>query len=222
MAADSELEPLPTGQKASRRQRAEARRAEILKAAMATFATRGYRNGSLGEIAEQVGITHAGVLHYFGSKESLLIEVLKYRDEADLEHLEGHRRPEGFAFLEHLVNTVTANIERPGIVQAYAVLSAESVTEGHPGQEWFRFRFEVLRGIIARALAESCPPESAPSAAELDTAASSLIALMDGLQVQWLLDRNVVDMPRALSLVTDALLARWGSERRTAPSSLPG
>ena len=180
MAADSELEPLPTGQKASRRQRAEARRAEILKAAMATFATRGYRNGSLGEIAEQVGITHAGVLHYFGSKESLLIEVLKYRDEADLEHLEGHRRPEGFAFLEHLVNTVTANIERPGIVQAYAVLSAESVTEGHPGQEWFRFRFEVLRGIIARALVESCPPESAPSAAELDTAASSLIALMDG------------------------------------------
>lgn len=54
-----------------------ATRERILTAAMSVFANRGYNNGSLLEIADQVGMTHAGVLHYFGSKDNLLTAVLE-------------------------------------------------------------------------------------------------------------------------------------------------
>lgn len=199
--------------------RAVRRRTEILRAALAIFAARGYRNGSLAEIAEQVGITHQGVLHHFGSKEQLFVEVLKYRDLADVENFENHQAPEGPAFLQHLVRTVEQNTARAGIVQAYAVLSAESVTEGHPAQDWFRDRFTGLRAQIADALRASCPPAALPSEEELDAAASAIIALMDGLQVQWLLDADSVDMPRTVEMVIDMFLARWGSTVRSGEAT---
>jgi len=77
------------------RQETGAKREGILRAAMATFGSRGYKNGSLSEIAQQVGMTHAGVLHHFGSKDLLLLEVLTYRDRTDVEHLEGKHIPVG-------------------------------------------------------------------------------------------------------------------------------
>ncbi len=52
-----------------------ARRQDILRAAMQVFGSKGYRQGSLSEVAELVGMTHAGVLHHFGTKVQLLSEV---------------------------------------------------------------------------------------------------------------------------------------------------
>src|SRR6478752_5567592 len=88
------------------------RREEILRAAMRVFGSKGYHQGSLAEVAEQVGITHAGVLH-------------------------------------HLVKTAAINAERPGIVQAYTVLTGEGVTDGHPASAWVTERFTGLRADIA-------------------------------------------------------------------------
>ena len=51
------------------------RRREILDAAVEIFGSKGYANGTLVEIADQVGMTHAGILHHFGSKDQLLLEV---------------------------------------------------------------------------------------------------------------------------------------------------
>src|SRR6187402_2459530 len=77
------------------RQATAERRAEILRAAANTFGSKGYMSGSLAEVAEQVGITHAGVLHHFGSKEKLLLEVLAYRDQADVANLAEKHIPDG-------------------------------------------------------------------------------------------------------------------------------
>ena len=188
---------------------ADQRRQEILLAAHEVFGARGFHKASLGEIAEKVGITHPGILHHFGSKDQLFVEVLALRERLDVAGFENNEPPGGPRMLRHLLHTAAVNTSRVGLVQSYVVLSAESVTEGHPAQESFRQRFAVLRGQIVRALEQTCasvrPPEG-----ELDAAASSIIAVMDGLQVQWLLDPDSVDMPEALALVIDALLRRWG------------
>lgn len=183
-----------------------ATRERILTAAMSVFANRGYNNGSLLEIADQVGMTHAGVLHYFGSKDNLLTAVLERRDESGIHAFEGHRLPTGRAMLEHLVNTARGNIERAGIVQAYAVLSVESVTENHPAQPFFRDRFRGLRAIVADALREVVPP--AVPEDELLGAASLIIAMMDGLQVQWLLEPDAIDMASGVAKGIDGVLAQ--------------
>ena len=185
------------------RQATAERRAEILRAAANTFGSKGYKNGSLAEVAEQVGITHAGVLHHFGSKEQLLVEVLEYRDKEDVRDLEGQHIPYGIELFRHLVRTARLNVDRPGIVQGYSVLTGESVTENHPARGWVTHRFEVLRGEIAaavRAVGDDVSQETA------DCAASAIIGVMDGLQVQWLLDDGV-DLPTSTQFAIEAILA---------------
>ncbi|MFS0704982.1 TetR/AcrR family transcriptional regulator [Cellulomonas sp. 179-A 9B4 NHS] len=180
------------------------RRAEILRAAARTFAAKGYRTGSLADVAEQVGMTHAGVLHHFGSKEQLLVAVLEHRDREDVRDLEGQHIPGGLELFRHLVRTARANTRRRGIVQGYSVLVGESVTAEHPARDWVTHRFTVLRGEIAdavQALDARVPRDAA------ERAASAVIGVMDGLQVQWLLDDDAVDLPDATAFAIEAVLA---------------
>ena len=147
---DDAVPPAAAPQRRARqpRQATTERRAEILRAAAHTFGSKGYKNGSLAEVAEQVGITHAGVLHHFGSKEQLLVEVLEFRDKEDVRDLEGQHIPDGIELFQHLVRTARMNVDRRGIVQGYTVLTGESVTEDHPARGWVTNRFTVLRGEI--------------------------------------------------------------------------
>ncbi len=206
-----------------------ARREEILRAAMRVFGSKGYHQGSLAEVAEQVGITHAGVLHHFGSKNQLLIEVLEFRDVVDVEHLEGKHIPGGLDLFRHLVTTARMNAERPGIVQAYTVLTGESVTDQHPARDWAARRFAGLRGDITSALdtviaerreAGLLTPEDDVELdpVALDRAASTIIAVMDGLQTQWLLDPEAVDLAGATAFAIEAILSSTlAASRRERP-----
>jgi len=180
------------------------RRAEILRAAAHTFGSKGYKTGSLADVAEQVGITHAGVLHHFGTKEQLLIEVLEYRDLEDVRDLEGQHIPNGMELFNHLVRTARMNVERRGIVQGYTVLTAESVTEDHPARNWVTQRFSVLRGEIADAIQEIA--EQPISDEHALRAANAIIGVMDGLQVQWLLDGDV-DLAESTTFAIEAILS---------------
>lgn len=197
---------------------AERRRA-ILRAAMEVFAVRGFRGASLVEIAEAVGMTHSGVIHHFGNKEQLLLAVLEFRDTSDVARLKDHQAPTGAALLEHLIVTAEQNTKRAGIVQGYAVLSAESVTEGHPAQEYFRDRFRGLRAMLVDALRIVTDDELPP--ARLDAAASGIIGAMDGLQVQWLLEPAAVDMPTSLRAIIDGTLQQLETQRALDRPSSP-
>jgi AcrR family transcriptional regulator len=201
------------------REETRRKREEILSAAMVVFGNKGYKNGSLAEIAEQVGMTHAGVLHHFGSKDKLLLEVLLYRDRTDVEHLEGHHIPGGLDLFEHLVLTARMNEGRPGIVQAFAVLSSESVTDNHPAKEFFIDRYNTLRGEVQAALVDVCDKDDPPTDDAIDAAACSIIAVMDGLQIQWLLSPDVVKLADASAFAINALLlsAISGHTQRILP-----
>jgi AcrR family transcriptional regulator len=179
------------------------RRQDILNAAMQVFAAKGSHRGTLADVAERAGMTHAGVLHYFGSKENLLRAVIDHRDQ--LGSSEAHSAT-GLDLFRHLIATATANAGRPGIVQTYVVLSAEAVTEGNPGTDYFRGRFAELRDLIEGELRELAPPDDPLSEADLSAAASNVIALMDGLQVQWLLQPEAVDLVTTTVFGIDAIL----------------
>ena len=54
------------------------RRAEICRTAAQIFRERGYDATSVSDIARALGITKAGLYHYFESKEALLFEITAY------------------------------------------------------------------------------------------------------------------------------------------------
>lgn len=188
--------------------RAETRekRVRILDAALRTFGAKGYTNASLADIAEQVDMTHAGVLHHFGSKHALLLEVLQHRDADDVVDLPDQHMPDGVELFRHLVRTAFVNARRAGIVQAYAVLSAESVTEGNPGRPYFTSRFRTLRDDTVRAFEAMCAEQGTAVPEDVELAAAAILAVMDGLQVQWLLDPDRIDLGRASARAIEAIV----------------
>jgi AcrR family transcriptional regulator len=184
-----------------------ARRRVILDAAVDIFGSKGFAGGTLQDIADQVGMTHAGILHHFGSKEQLLLEVLTHRDETDVANLEGQHIPGGIDLFRHLVRTAFVNAQRAGIVQAFSVLSAESVTDGHPGQAYFHERYRNLRAEVTAAFEVVCVEHGVTDRHAVADAAASILAVMDGLQVQWLLDPDAVDLGRASEFAIEAIVA---------------
>jgi len=183
------------------------RRREILDASVDIFGAKGYTGGTLQEIADQVGMTHAGILHHFGSKDQLLLEVLLHRDETDVAHLEGQHIPDGLPLFRHLVRTALLNAQRAGIVQAFAVLSAESVTDDHPARDFFQKRYDNLRGEVSHAFRVVCAERGIDNSANIADASAAILAVMDGLQVQWLLDPTAVDLGRASEFAIEAIVA---------------
>lgn len=184
-----------------------ARRREILDAAVEIFGSKGFVSGTLGDIAEQVGMTHAGILHHFGSKDQLLLEVLEHRDASDVAHLDGQHIPDGMPLFRHLVRTAFLNAQRAGIVQAYAVLSAESVTDDHPGREFFERRYRTLRAEVAHAFAVVCEEKGVKDPRRIGDASAAILAVMDGLQVQWLLEPDALDLGTASEFAIEAIVS---------------
>ncbi|TLS47412.1 TetR/AcrR family transcriptional regulator [Streptomyces montanus] len=169
--------------------RSAERRAEILRAALEVIAERGYRGASLAAVAERVGLTQQGLLHYFPTKEALLVAVLAERDKWDA-------MPDSQWRLDLLASLTEYNAMRPGIVQTFSALLGESVTEEHPAREFFTQRYEAVRATMAQVLRAEYG-ERLPSGLTPERAAPLLVAVMDGLQYQWLLAPEDVDMPGA-------------------------
>jgi AcrR family transcriptional regulator len=177
--------------------RGDARREQILYAAMVVFADHGYHRASLAGIAEQVGISQAGLLHHFPTKPRLLTAVLEARDRLDREWLadldpDGRTGPR---LLVSLLRLVDRNRRLGGLVQIYTALAGESVTDDHPARAWFTDRYgRVTASVEAglRAGAGSLRPD-----VDCALLAREVVAVMDGLQLQWLLRPDDVDMVAA-------------------------
>lgn len=103
------------------------RREDIITAAAAAYGELGYHGSSLREIAKRVGISHAGLLYYFPTKEALLAAVLERRDAEDSER-EQLTVPPGLEVLRHFVALAEHNVRHPGIVDLYSRLAAEAVS----------------------------------------------------------------------------------------------
>ncbi|WP_369246347.1 TetR/AcrR family transcriptional regulator [Streptomyces sp. R41] len=180
---------MPYGDAMSTRARSEERRAEIVRAALEVIAERGYRGASLAAVAERVGLTQQGLLHYFPTKDALLVAVLEERDQWDAV-------PDTQWRVDLLASLVEYNAMRPGIIQTFSALLGESVTEGHPAREYFTERYARVRASMAAVLRAEYG-ERLPNGLTPERTAPLLVAVMDGLQYQWLLDPESVDMPGA-------------------------
>lgn len=179
------------------RRRPGERRAEILAAATEAIATKGFRGTSLADIALTVGVSQPGLLHHFPSKEQLLLAVLEQRDQEDTALVDAIWAEPDKGFVESLLAVCAHNVERPEIVRLYAIMTAESIDPSHPAHEFFRGRYDrVRRRLTEHVRKDQVGGRLAPDL-DPDEVAVDVLALMDGMQVQWLLDPSL-DMCAAL------------------------
>jgi len=184
------------------------RRSQILSAALQVFTERGYRDGTMAAVAERVGLTEQDLLEMFPGKDGLLTEVMRLRDELVARAFTGFS-----GTLSDLEAVVSWNSTRAGLVQSFMVLAARSLTDGHPGREFFVNRYGLLRDVLASQVGKELG-DPGPSGLTAEQTAALLVALMDGLQLQWLLTPECVDMPGLVRAFTDLL--RGGPEPESA------
>lgn len=188
-----------------RRLRGADRREQIIDQALASFAENGYHNSSIAEIAERCGLSQTGLLHYFPNKAALLAAVLDYRDRLDYDRLGMNQRLRGKDALQQLVRVVEHNMHVPGLVQLFTVVTSEAVTSDHPARAWVVDRYRILETFLADALVGGITDGTFRPDIDAPAVARQITAMMDGLQLQWLLDPERVDMAALFRTYIDDL-----------------
>ncbi|WP_189032793.1 TetR/AcrR family transcriptional regulator [Nocardia rhizosphaerihabitans] len=188
-----------------RRRRGDDRREQIIDQALHSFAANGYHNSSIAEIATRCGLSQTGLLHYFPNKAALLAAVLDYRDRLDYDRLGMNRQLRGKDALQQLVRLVEHNMHVPGLVQLFTVVTSEAVTSDHPARAWVVNRYRILETYLAEALAGGITDGTFRPDIDAPAVARQISAMMDGLQLQWLLDPERVDMANLFRTYIDDL-----------------
>ncbi|KQQ03717.1 MULTISPECIES: TetR/AcrR family transcriptional regulator [unclassified Rathayibacter] len=180
------------------------RRRSIIAAAHAVFAARGYARGSLQDVADRVGLSQTSLLHYFPTKNELLLAVLEHRDLITGDGSSPPDPQEGL--VAGILRQTRYNETAPGVIELYAVLCGESTTDEHPGREFFARRFGRLRAEYTSELLALRDAGRLREGADPERVAASIIALWDGIQLQWLLDHDAVDMVACLADYLDLVI----------------
>ena len=170
-------------------------RQRIFDAALALFGARGFAAVSLRDIAAEVGITHVTVLHYFASKDDLLVELMVQRDQIEREATQaflagdhetdarpGEPRSPG---LRWFLRRLQRNADEYGAAPLFLKISAEATGVDHPAHQHFVRRYAYVVDMLAASFAEEYafyPDRRFPLSARL--AAQHLVAIADGAQIQ--------------------------------------
>ena len=181
------------------------RREQIIQTATDVFATEGFEGTALKRVAELVGVKEATLFHYFRGKQELLTAVLAERDRRSL--AAGDHEEVG---LRLLVPVAERNRQEPGLTTLYAVASATANDPGHDSHPYFQERYAMLVEELAEDIARRQEGGEVRRDVPAKKLARLVVATFDGLQLQWLYDKNV-DMADGLTQLVDVLLAPPGA-----------
>lgn len=180
-----------------------AKRQVILDAALEVFGEMGLHGASLREIASRVGVSHQSLMHYFPTKNELLMAVLRRRDE----RLRQHFTDEGGMSIGELIAVAEGNVKIPGLIELYNMASAEATNEDHPAHEYYAAFYENLIDSMATYLSRAEDLGFLREGWTAKTAAQAILGMMDGLQLQWLYNREEVNVADAMNLLVKALIS---------------
>lgn len=182
----------------------KAKRAEILDAALDVIEKEGYTAATVKELAEAVGLSQNGLLHYFGSKDALFAEILRRRDE--LAEIEIDTQRPGFAqgIVEDLLNAVDVETSSPGLTQLALRVTGEATEPEHLAHDFVRDRYESVRTVVREAIIELQGEGRLAAEVDAEAVAALVFAAWDGLRIQWMYDKSI-DVRGRMSYLLTAL-----------------
>ena len=171
----------------------EARRVQMLRAAAELVCERGFSETRISDVAKRAGVSSALVIYYFGTRDRLLVDALRYSEES------------GYEAAERMLAEIPSLHERLSLLIKWTcVPEAENEIPGAWGL-WFdlwaqAFRHdEVKAGRVELDARWRRMIADAVESAELDTEVDAKMfalefsALLDGLSIQVALEDPEVD-----------------------------
>jgi AcrR family transcriptional regulator len=192
--------------KLTQAERSKERKERIVQEANRLFGQSGFRGTKLADIAEAAGLTEPGLLHHYPSKEHLLISILEERDRVNRQRFgEMLKKADGKNSTEVLQALVEYSQNTPEVVRLFTMLVSESIDPAHPGHEFFVRRYRFCRQEHLEILKSAQQRGQIRADIRVEDLSVLVMALMDGLQIQWLLDPEQVDMASAFKLFIQIL-----------------
>ena len=192
-------------------------RSEILAAAAATFARRGFNAASVDEIAEAAGVSKGAVYYTFPSKDDLFLALLDQRlgerladmrstpDSGSLERQAAQASQFFFARLD-------SDPEWAPLLLEFLAHSARESAAREVMSEKF---FAASRTAVAEVLTQRTQAAGVELTVPVDRVAAGLTALANGLLIEgpFLPDDAPEDvMATIVGLILDGLIARAGAQ----------
>ncbi|MFE3543161.1 TetR/AcrR family transcriptional regulator [Nocardia sp. NPDC059177] len=164
----------------------EDRRQRIVTVAQRLLTRNGWRNTSLAMIAREAGVSPAGLLHHFTSKNQLLHAVLDARDADDLQQAD--LRGDLIAEIEKVAERIQRS---PELVGTFAVLLVENLQPEAPLHDRMLDRWNLAVGIVTALIRHN--QEIGRYRADFDPGirAVEIVAFINGMEISWLLDHSI-------------------------------
>jgi AcrR family transcriptional regulator len=186
---------------------APTRRSAILDAATELFATSGYRGTTIAAVAKRVGMTDAGVLHHFRTKETLLLGVLQeYGRSVEAQIEDAGAR--GVDLLRLVRNWGIGMERRPEISALLLTLAAEHLSDDTPVRRALQAAYRHGHDRYVAAFATAAARGDLRSDLDPVHEASALIAHLDGIRLQWFLSDGSFSMADSVRRYVDDMLDR--------------
>jgi len=164
----------------------EDRRQRILQVAQRLLTRNGWRTTTLGQIAREAGVSSAGLLHHFESKEHLLHAVLDARDAYD-----ESRWDPSLDIITQLEITAERFRQAPEMVGMFAVLRMENIDPDAPLHSRFFARHRVAVDTVAETIRRGQREGRHRLDLDPDLKAMEIVAFLNGIETSWLLDASV-------------------------------
>lgn len=210
-ASESDLTAEGAGRRT--RPRPEIRREQVFEQAIRIIGQRGYHGFSVQALAESCGLTNAGLLYHFKSKDQLLTALLEDRDRRDAEVVAAavEQLPRDSWPLGVFREIVHRNSIQPELVRLYAILQAEALDADHPAHEFFAARDSRILAGFQDILRSHVPDPT--------LTAHQLLSFMFGLELRWLRASQSFDLVETWDAGARLLLGSPSSSSRIPPLS---
>ena len=214
----SDADPVGVVREPGRYRKGIAKREAILDAALPVFGKVGFHGATLREIARRCGVSHQSLMHYFPTKDELLMAVLRRRDE----RLRRHFEDDGGMRVDELVALAEYNVDVPVVISLFITASAEATSPDHPAHHYYADYYERIVSSTSAYLGLAQARGWLRDGYTAESAARVVLAVQDGLQLQWLYERDAVDVPALMRLVIGSVLTVPTSELDAAVREAAG
>ena len=164
----------------------EDRKQRILAVAQRLLTRNGWRNTTLAQIAGEAGVTPAGLLHHYESKEQLLHAVLDARDLDDDSHSD-----RAGDLLAQIAAVADRFHRAPELVGTFTVLLVENVLADAPLHNRMLARHRDAIDIVAGAIRRGQAHGSYRTDIDPAVKAVEILAFVHGMETIWLLDPSI-------------------------------